>query len=262
MSPYHTNEWCNNKNSDDNYKDKRNKSKRRQNSRKKKKDMSGDAGSQSSTNSKVLQPDMPVTCTNIKNRKSDGVSLLKEFSATSASTVSEDVDVPEDWTERDNDNVDDENNDAIEEVIDLKVLKIEDKKIAAKLKPTCDNNFECDFSWDFWYHFSRYIKPEQVGIFAGINRTTYLITRTQGFWRRLYQRYFKPFLHHDLPDRFQPECMLRPRGLRAAVIQMLHWTYSPLLCQQSKLHSVWPDPHTLTGTCKKILKNIFPLSLL
>merc|ERR1719474_2073854 len=41
--------------------------------------------------------------------------------------------------------------------------------------------------------------------------------------------------------------MLRPRGLRAAVIQMLYWTYSPFLCQQSKLHSVWPDPHTLTG---------------
>merc|ERR1719244_206616 len=112
MSPFHT-EWCNS--NDNDVTGKRSKSKKKKNSRRKKKDMSGDAGSQSATNSKILQPDMPVTCTNIKNRKSDGVNLMKEFSATSASNkVSEDADVPEDWTERDNDHVDDENNDAFE----------------------------------------------------------------------------------------------------------------------------------------------------
>ena len=121
---------------------------------------------------------------------------------------------------------------------------------------------------DFWYLLSKYIQPSDVGRFSLICKASYYTVATLGFWRKFYLRQFDPVIHYDLPERFQPECMSRPKGkylkyviysqllkkilsgIRAEVIKMLHQTHQPFLERQTKESSIWPDPHGLTGrTC-------------
>jgi len=104
-----------------------------------------------------------------------------------------------------------------------------------------------NYTSDFWYLISKYIKPEQVGTFASLCKETNLVVSRKGFWNRLYARYYDPIAHDDLPERLLPECMLRPKGLRANVIKMLHMTYEPFLEKQGRVSLIWPDPHLLTG---------------
>ena len=147
----------------------------------------------------------------------------------------DDDDVPEDWIERDEDEI-------------LSISK-------SKVKVSCSDAKEghghlIQSHTDFWHLLSRYIAPSDVGKFALICKTSYYTVASQGFWRRLYRRHYDPVLHFDLPERFQPDCMSRPRGLRAEVIKMLHQTDQQLLERQSRESSIWPDPHLLTGrTC-------------
>lgn len=70
---------------------------------------------------------------------------------------------------------------------------------------------------------SKYIKPEDVGRFAGINKSTYAITRTKSFWQNLYQNYCEnsPLL----PVRNRIENSYRIYGLRQRVIRALYHTY-------------------------------------
>ena len=169
------------------------------------------------------------------DRKSDIVKL-KEIAAT-ADTL--DNDVPDDWQDRDEEEGDDEDTDTMSDVmqsLSLRPMMLRQEHDQYFLYPT-----------DFWHLLSNYIAPEEVGTFASICRASYRVVASQGFWRRLYHRSYSPLLHYDLPDRLQPDCMTRPRGLRAAVITMLHLTHPPFLSQQTKLSSVWPDPHCLTG---------------
>lgn len=74
-----------------------------------------------------------------------------------------------------------------------------------------------------WHHISRFIKPEDVGRFAGINKNTYAITKKESFWRSLYRDYCEN--HPKLPERLRLENSYKVYGLRQRVIRALHHTY-------------------------------------
>ena len=150
----------------------------------------------------------------------------------------DDEDTPDDWEERE-----EETEDEI-----LSISKVEVFKPTAPHRE--ENCLHIQNDSDFWYLLSKYIPPGDIGKFALICKASYYTVATLGFWRKLYLRHFDPVIHYDLPERLQPECMSRPKGIRAEVIKMLHQTHQPFLERQSKDSSIWPDPHGLTGrTC-------------
>ena len=183
--------------------------------------------------------DFPINCSNSRGpegRKSDLLSPNAMSSLASLSLKENDV-VPDSWMERDNEESEEEEQE-LSSCIVTRTFSDTQKK-----KPDKSVNFPSEI----WILLSDYIQPENVGRYARICRTTYNIVSSQGFWRRLYRRHYDNLQHCDLPQRFQPECMSRPRGLRAAVIKMLHLTHPRFLETQTRLSSVWPDPHSLTG---------------
>ncbi|CAG5002596.1 unnamed protein product [Parnassius apollo] len=74
-----------------------------------------------------------------------------------------------------------------------------------------------------WYLISWYIKPEDIGHFARINKSTYSITKRESFWRTLYKRHCQ--YHPKLPDRLCLENSYKLYGLRQRVIRALYHTY-------------------------------------
>lgn len=94
-----------------------------------------------------------------------------------------------------------------------------------------------------WYQISKYIKPEDIGNFAGINKTTYAITRQKSFWRTIYKRYCER--SPKLPDRLRIENSFKNYGLRQRVIRALYHTYDVFVKKvaQQALHD--SKPHEL-----------------
>lgn len=74
-----------------------------------------------------------------------------------------------------------------------------------------------------WYLISQHIKPEDVGNFAGINRETYAITKTESFWRALHKKYCQR--SPKLPENLRIENNYKLYGLRQRVIRALYYTY-------------------------------------
>ena len=191
----------------------------------------------------MMNSDIPVmNSSKRKLGKSDVVNLSNVAATAEVLNTNHDndtEDVPENWSERINDDDDD--------VEDSLITQFSSSvQVSGKLIKDDDEEYYL-YPTDFWHILGDYVRPEDVGVFAAICRSSYRVVSSQGFWRRLYARHYHPHLHYHLPDRLQPECMSRPRGLRAAVIQMLHLTYQPFIERQSRTSSVWPDPHTLTG---------------
>lgn len=83
-----------------------------------------------------------------------------------------------------------------------------------------------DYPLDIWFIISEYIKPEAVGKFACICRSSYYVTTTAKFWFHLYKTYYK--FVPGIPQRLQPPWMKQQHGLRACVIRTLHHTYFPM----------------------------------
>ena len=161
---------------------------------------------------------------------------VTDFSKTSSDDIEDDI--PDDWTEREVDEEEDE--DDILSISRVKLANCQAEKIEENVSLIQNHG-------DFWDLLSRYIAPAEVGKFALICKSSYYTVATQGFWRRLYLQHYNPVLHYDLPERFQPDCMRRPKGLRAEVIKMLHQTDRQFLERQSRASSIWPDPHLLTA---------------
>lgn len=85
---------------------------------------------------------------------------------------------------------------------------------------------------DIWFLISEYIRPEDVGRFAGICKLSYAVVCSAKFWFSMYRRYINMYkLHHKtishLPERLQPESMFRLYGLRTSVIRALYFLYPP-----------------------------------
>ncbi|XP_008544349.1 transmembrane protein 183A [Microplitis demolitor] len=101
-----------------------------------------------------------------------------------------------------------------------------------------------EYPLDLWFLLSEYIKPEDIGKFASICKSSNYVTRTGKFWFHLYKRYYKPLPH--LPERLRPECMVLLRGLRACVIRTLHLTYFSSLDRVNKNpYLEQEEPHSL-----------------
>ncbi|GJQ74367.1 hypothetical protein Trydic_g21243 [Trypoxylus dichotomus] len=84
-----------------------------------------------------------------------------------------------------------------------------------------------EYPMDIWFLISEYIRPEDVGRFASICKTSCAVTNTAPFWFNLYKRYYKSV--PNLPERLQPECMLRFYGIRTSVIRALYYMYPPFI---------------------------------
>ncbi|XP_072932452.1 transmembrane protein 183 [Epargyreus clarus] len=94
-----------------------------------------------------------------------------------------------------------------------------------------------------WYLISQYIKPEDVGHFAGINKTTYSITKRESFWRTLYKRYCQN--SKKLPERLRIENSYKLYGLRQRVIRALYHTYELFIKKVAKEAIQDSRPHQL-----------------
>lgn len=100
-----------------------------------------------------------------------------------------------------------------------------------------------DYPEIVWYHISKYIKPEDVGRFAGINTTTYALTKTETFWRSLYRDYCEN--HPKLPERLRLENSYKVYGLRQRVIRALYHTYDVFVKKIAQNAAHDSRPHLL-----------------
>nr|XP_050869151.1 putative transmembrane protein 183BP [Vespula vulgaris] len=80
-----------------------------------------------------------------------------------------------------------------------------------------------DYPLDIWFIISEYIKPEAIGKFACICRSSYYVTTTAKFWFHLYKTYYK--FVPGIPERLQPHWMVLRHELRLCVIRTLHYSY-------------------------------------
>ena len=186
--------------------------------------------------------DFPINCSDSQGPEGRKSDLLSNKAMSSLASLSLKVadEVPDSWMERDNEDSDKEE----QEPSSCLITRTNANTGSEKEKP----GHNLIFPSEIWIILSDYIQPENVGKFARVCKTTHNIVSSQSFWRRLYRRHYDNLHHCDLPQRFHPDCMSRPRGLRAAVIKMLHLTHPRFLETQTRLSSVWPDPHSLTGT--------------
>ncbi|XP_072752088.1 transmembrane protein 183 isoform X2 [Anoplolepis gracilipes] len=102
-----------------------------------------------------------------------------------------------------------------------------------KLKCQEENNKDegIDYPLDIWFIISEYIRPEAVGKFARICKTSHYVTTTAKFWFHLYKSYCKFVPKTFVPEHLQPQCM-RLHGLRACVIRALHYSHFTSLLQR------------------------------
>lgn len=99
-----------------------------------------------------------------------------------------------------------------------------------------------EYPLDIWFLISEYIQPEDVRRFGGICRSTYTVVCSAKFWFSLYKRFYK---NVNLPERLQPECMVRKYGLKACVVRSLHFMY-PLFVNRIKAVTTFEEhPHNL-----------------
>uniref|UniRef100_A0A182XFK1 F-box domain-containing protein n=1 Tax=Anopheles quadriannulatus TaxID=34691 RepID=A0A182XFK1_ANOQN len=86
-----------------------------------------------------------------------------------------------------------------------------------------------DYHIDLWFLVSEFIRPEDVCRFALICRKTAEVVQSGRFWTQLYRSYYDRSI--ELPARFQPDSMVRLRGLRSAVVRSLYYLYPPFVAR-------------------------------
>lgn len=94
-----------------------------------------------------------------------------------------------------------------------------------------------------WFLISEYVKPEDVGRFAGICKGSLYVTTYAKFWHDLHKKYCKPT--SILPKRLQSESLKRRYGLRALVIRSLYYTYPLYVCMNLQALQQFSTPQDL-----------------
>lgn len=97
------------------------------------------------------------------------------------------------------------------------------KRIHSKMEDNIEDRPGVVYPEIVWYLISKYIKPDDIGAFARINKATYAITKRESFWRTLYQRYCQN--NPKLPEKLKLENGYKLYGLRQRVIRALYHTY-------------------------------------
>ncbi|CAH0399655.1 unnamed protein product [Chilo suppressalis] len=143
------------------------------------------------------------------------------------------------------DQLQDEEYDLVEEINEDGTKSIIRKKKRNHSK--CENNIDDSpgivYPEIVWYLISKFIKPEDVGRFAGINRSAYAITKRESFWRSLYNKYCENKL--KLPDRLRLENSYKVYGLRQRVIRALYHTYKVFNMKVAHQATQDSKPHEL-----------------
>ncbi|XP_076068843.1 transmembrane protein fates-shifted isoform X1 [Oratosquilla oratoria] len=100
-----------------------------------------------------------------------------------------------------------------------------------------------EYPVDVWFSISKHLRPEDIGRFASICKTTYIVVASAHFWLNLYERYFQ--WRYDLPESLDKWNMRKRRGLRAGVIRALFFIYPPYIQRISSERPLSADPSTL-----------------
>ncbi|XP_073955251.1 transmembrane protein 183-like [Choristoneura fumiferana] len=162
------------------------------------------------------------------------VSRLKK-STSSTSTVPTELS----WDEIDTDT------DIIEEVDEDGAKKFVSKKQSSKAEQDLENRPGVLYPEIIFYLISKYIKPEQISSFSGINRACYACTKREMFWRNLYKKYCQN--HPRLPERLKIENSFKVYGLRQRVIRALFHTYKVFDLRIQRDAAQDSEPHRLVG---------------
>lgn len=103
-----------------------------------------------------------------------------------------------------------------------------------------------EYPFDVWFLISQQIRPEDIGRFAAICKTSYAVVCSAQFWLSIYRRFYN-FQPH-LPRCLQPDCMSRLYGLKASVVRALQFTYTPYINRLKKATAFEENLHVL---CKR-----------
>lgn len=168
-------------------------------------------------------------------------------SVNSAMSVIKQIEKKEDdnrsWEEKiedfngDFDFVEEENEDGTKSMV-MKKKERRKKKISNTDMLAIYEENGVDYPIDIWFLISEHIRPEDVGRFAGICKTSFAVVCSAKFWFTLYKRFYKNV--RDLPERLQPECMVRLYGLRSCVIRSLYIMYLPLVMNTINISEEYP----------------------
>lgn len=137
--------------------------------------------------------------------------------------------------------------DFIPQEIDDETVSFVTKPVECKKKKAFSkdksNNQGNEYSLEIWYLISDYIRPEDVGRFAGICKTSHAVVQSAKFWFSLYKRYYTNV--QNLPECLQPQCMYRLFGVRTSVIRALHYVYPPFVSRSKKIRPFEQHPDVL-----------------
>lgn len=164
-------------------------------------------------------------------------------STSNVTTVIKRIEVEKTWDERDD--FDDDFLGANETNGDSAVInnkKTDDKRVRNELLAEAIQVGNV-YPLDVWFLISEYIRPEDIGRFAGICKTSFAVVCTAKFWFGLYKRHYKSV--PTLPDHLQPERLVRLYGLRTSVIRALHFMYPPYINKFGTITFIEKHPDTL-----------------
>ncbi|KAJ8915248.1 hypothetical protein NQ315_015471 [Exocentrus adspersus] len=166
-----------------------------------------------------------VSKTRLKKSTSNVTTVLKKFEEEKSWDEKIEDDFQGDFVEE----IDEEGN------VSFVIRKVEPRR-RRKTVSCSDETKDAagnDYPIDIWFLLSEYIRPEDVGRFAGICKTSFEVVCTAKFWFGLYKRYYTNV--PNVPDELQPECLVRKYSLRTSVVRALHYTYTPFV---NKLKSI------------------------
>lgn len=84
-----------------------------------------------------------------------------------------------------------------------------------------------EYPLDVWMNISKFIRPEDVGRFACICKTSHYVVHLAHFWIILYKRCFNS--NADIPSELLPRYMHKIDGICGRVIRSLFYTYQPFI---------------------------------
>ncbi|XP_075988883.1 transmembrane protein fates-shifted [Anticarsia gemmatalis] len=121
------------------------------------------------------------------------------------------------------------------------------KKFVYKKKqsdPPIDQRPGIEYPEIIWYLISKYIRPEDIGTFARINKATYCVTKNKSFWLLLYKRHCEN--NPKLPEKLRSDSF-KAYGLRQTVIRALFHTYDVFVKRLARQATQDSRPHLLVN---------------
>ncbi|KAL0879876.1 hypothetical protein ABMA27_002404 [Loxostege sticticalis] len=143
------------------------------------------------------------------------------------------------------DQIADDDLDIVEEIDDdgTKTFVYKKKRNHSKTEQDIENRPGVVYPEIVWYLIARFVRPEDVGRFAAINKSTYAITKRESFWTSLYRDFCEG--HPKLPTRLRLENSYKVYGLRQRVIRSLYHTYDVFVKRVAHEAAQDSRPHSL-----------------